>query len=45
MLRLLKIILVLAVLIGATVLGYAFIGDLSPDQEEVREPVPLGSSD
>lgn len=41
MLRLLRIVFVLAVLIGATVIGYAYLGDLSPEQDEVSEPVTL----
>lgn len=41
MLRLLRILFVLAVLIGAAVIGYAYLGDLSPDQSEVSQPVTL----
>jgi len=41
MLRLLKILFVLAVLVGAAVVGYAYIGDLSPDQSDVSQPVTL----
>lgn len=41
MLRLLKLLLVLAVMIGAAVIGYAYLGDLSPEQTEVSEPVTL----
>lgn len=41
MLRLLRFLFLLAVLIGAAVLGYAYLGDLSPDQAEVSEPVTL----
>jgi Tfp pilus assembly protein PilO len=41
MLRLLKILFVLAVLIAAAVLGYAYLGDLSPEQEDVSVPVTL----
>lgn len=44
MLRLLKFLFVLAVLIGAAVLGYAYLGDLSPDQTDVSEPVTLDGS-
>ncbi len=44
MLRLLKLLLVLAVLIAAAVIGYAYLGDLSPDQEKVSEPVELGTN-
>lgn len=41
MLRLLRILFVLAVLIGAAVVGYAYLGDLSPEQTDVSEPVTL----
>lgn len=43
MLRILKLLFVLAVLIVAAVVGYAYIGDLSPDQQDVSEPVDLGT--
>lgn len=41
MLRVLKLLFVLAVLIGTAVIGYAYLGDLSPVQTEVSEPVTL----
>ena len=41
MMRFLKLLFVLAVLVGAAVLGYAYIGDLSPEQSDVSEPVQL----
>jgi hypothetical protein len=41
MLRLLKFLFVLAVLIGFAVVGYAYLGDLSPTQRDVSEPVTL----
>lgn len=41
MFRLLKLIFVLGVLIAAAVLGYAYLGDLSPEQGEVSAPVTL----
>lgn len=44
MLRLLKVLFVLAVLIAAMVLGYAYLGDLSPEQQDVSEPVSLDAS-
>lgn len=44
MLRLLKFLLVLVVLIAAAVVGYAYIGDLSPNQEDVSAPVTLDGS-
>ncbi|MEM7719326.1 MAG: hypothetical protein AAF222_08975 [Pseudomonadota bacterium] len=44
MLRLLRFVFVLAVLIGAAVVGYAYLGDLSPEQTDVDEPVILDGS-
>ena len=44
MLRILKLLFILAVLIAAAVVGYAYIGDLSPEQQDVSEPVELESS-
>ncbi|MEO0916835.1 MAG: hypothetical protein AAFY31_07605 [Pseudomonadota bacterium] len=41
MLRLLRFLFVLAVLVAAAVLGYAYLGDLSPEQTDVDEPVIL----
>ncbi len=41
MLRLLRFLFLLAVLVGAAVIGYAYLGDLSPDQSAVSEPVAL----
>ena len=41
MLRFLRFLLILAVLVGAAVLGYAYLGDLSPDQTDVSTPVTL----
>ena len=41
MLRLLRILFVLAVMIGAAMVGYAYLGDLSPDQSDVSQPVTL----
>lgn len=41
MLRLLRFLFLLAVLIGAAVIGYAYLGDLSPAQIDVDEPVIL----
>ena len=41
MLRLLKLLFVLVVLIAVTVVGYAYLGDLRPDQQDVSEPVEL----
>ncbi|MGI9394003.1 MAG: hypothetical protein ACR2OY_05105 [Boseongicola sp.] len=44
MLRILKLLFILAVLIAAAVVGYAYIGDLSPKQQDVSEPVELETS-
>ena len=41
MLRLLKVLFVVAVLIVIIVVGYAYVGDLSPEQQDVSEPVEL----
>jgi Tfp pilus assembly protein PilO len=41
MLRLLKVLFILVVLIAAMVVGFAYLGDLSPEQESVSEPVSL----
>lgn len=39
--RLLKAILVLGVLGGIGLVGYAYLGDLTPDQRDMRVPVTL----
>lgn len=44
MLRLLRVLFLLAVLIGTAVVGYAYLGDLSPDQSDVSTPVTLDGS-
>lgn len=44
MLRILKLLFLLGVLIGAAVVGYAYIGDLSPEQQDVSEPVELDTN-
>ena len=41
MYRLLKLLLLLVIVLVAAVLGYAYIGDLSPDQSDVSTPVQL----
>jgi len=41
MVRLFKLILVLAVLGFVALVGYAYLGDLSPTSEDVSEPVTL----
>lgn len=44
MFRLVKVLFYLAVLVAAAVVGYAYIGDLSPEQSDVSEPVNLDGS-
>ena len=44
MLKLLKFLFVLTVMLVVAVVGYAYIGDLSPEQEDVSEPVMLDAS-
>lgn len=44
MLRLLKLVVALVVLVAAIVVGYAYLGDLSPDQENVSEPLELNAN-
>ncbi len=39
--RLFKLLLFLIVAGGVAVVGYAYFGDLSPDQKEIRQPVQL----
>lgn len=41
MLRLLKFLFALVVLLAVAVVGYAYLGDLSPEQTDVSEPVSL----
>jgi len=41
--RLLRAILVLAVLGGLGLVGYAYLGDLAPEQGEMRVPVTLNA--
>lgn len=43
MLRILKLLFVLAVLVAAAVVGYAYLGNLTPKQQPVSEPVDLGT--
>jgi len=44
MLRLLKLLFVLVIIIAVAVIGYAYLGDLRPDQQDVSEPVELESN-
>ena len=39
-----KLLFILAVLLAAAVVGYAYLGDLSPDRQDVSEPVELDSN-
>lgn len=41
MVRLLKFILYLLVIVAIGVIGYAYLGDLSPEQEDRSVPVEL----
>ena len=41
MFRFLKLIFSLGVLLAAAIVGYAYLGDLSPDQSDVSVPVTL----
>ena len=41
MLRLFRVIFVLFVLLAGLVVGYAYLGDLSPDRQDVSVPVEL----
>ena len=40
----LKLILILLVLGGIGLVGYAYLGDLSPEQKDVVQPVTLDGS-
>lgn len=44
MLRLLKILVFIAVLAGLVVVGYAYLGNLSPERHDVTEPVSLDAN-
>jgi predicted negative regulator of RcsB-dependent stress response len=41
MARLIKALVFLVVIAFLGLVGYAYLGDLSPDQSEMREPVQL----
>lgn len=43
MMKLIKALLVLAILAAIGLAGFAYLGDLSPDQSEVRLPVVLNA--
>ncbi len=44
MFRLLKLIFLLGIVLAVAVVGYAYLGDLSPDQSDVSAPVTLDGS-
>lgn len=39
--RLIKFLVFLIILAGLALVGYAYLGDLSPIQSEIREPVTI----
>ena len=39
--RLLKFLLVIIILAALAVIGYAYLGDLSPQQQELKEQVTI----
>lgn len=39
--RILKVLLFLVVMVFVSLVGYAYFGDLSPNQTETRRPVSL----
>lgn len=39
--KLFKLLVVLAVLGGIGLIGYAYLGDLDPEQQRVTEPIDL----
>ncbi len=43
--RILKLLVALVLLAGIGLVGFAYLGDLSPRQAELRVPVDLGGSD
>lgn len=43
--RLIKLVLILAVLGFIGLSGYAYLGDLSPEQRAVTQPVTLDAAD
>ncbi|MDO5704430.1 MAG: hypothetical protein Q4G49_05060 [Paracoccus sp. (in: a-proteobacteria)] len=40
--RLVKILAVLLVVAALGLIGYAYLGDMEPQQQEMRQPVTLG---
>lgn len=45
MLRVVKFLLFVIVLFAAVVVGYAYLGDLTPDVTEIDEPIELDAGD
>jgi len=44
MVRLLKILVIIIILGGVAVVGYAYLGDLSPDRQDITKPVDLNAT-
>ena len=44
MLRLLKLIFFLIVILAGVLIGYAYFGDLTPDQEDASEPLEIDAN-
>lgn len=44
MLRLLKLIFFLIVILAGVLIGYAYFGDLTPDQEDASEPFEIDAN-
>lgn len=45
MIRILKGILAIAAVLGVGIVGYAYLGDLTPETRTVNEPVVLDAAD
>jgi len=45
MVRLVKFLLILVLLVALVVVGYAYLGDLTPTTTEVDEPIELDAQD
>ena len=45
MLRVIKILLFLVVILAAIVVGYAYLGDLTPAVTDVDEPIDFDATD
>ena len=44
MLRFLKLILFLVIILGGVLIGYAYFGDLTPEQQDASEPLELDAN-